>query len=250
MSRVATDSKEMRQTRVRHLAVAARAPFWDGLPAIATDFSTDPFAPQYGGLSPYRHLASRLRTEFVVQADISGDDDVIKLAIAPTTWQGVVGIAKILRAAPAAYKAFTASEKRPPDKEELTASLLASADVHQPITGTDRDRAQVLETVFGIRPDKDIPPTYSMPFIFERTDTGVHYCPDADAINYANGIIGRLIAKGEIDRDVEKHRRCAAIGIVLDRLWERGVTICAEAPSLFPNDLSTKPVAYPEAFPY
>jgi hypothetical protein len=251
-SELVGDRPENRQMITKALATIARYGIQHPLPDIPTDFShTRATAPGFNRVpqSPYRRVAARLQQEFILRAIASGNDMLTLTAGDPSVEEGCLVISKTLRYAPLGYLAYAAGKNQPPDMSELGDALLGSADAVVSFAQTDRDRARIYEEVFGIYPLADVAPHEPQPFVFTEAPQGLRYEASPQSLQFADARIATAEGTGEL-QEVGRHRKCAALGRVMDGLWERAVAICVEGPSLFPNDLSPQPVVYPANFPY
>jgi|GEM_PF-5404693 len=246
------DRPENRQWITRALAAIARQEIQHPLDPIAVDFShSRATAPGFNMVpqSPYARVAHRLQREFILRAIASGSDRLTLVAGDVSVEAGCLVIAKTLRYAPLGYLAYTARRNQPPSLAEIGEALRDSTNPVKNFAETDRDRAQIYEEIFNVYPLGDATPHEQEPFVFTQTSEGLRYVASPLSLQYAEARIAAAEQAGELTQ-VGKHRKCAALGMVMDSLWARAIDICVEGPSLFPNDLSPEPVVYPTNFPY
>jgi len=246
------DQPENRQWLTRALATIARQEIQRPLDPIAVEFShSRAAAPRFNTApqSPYARVAERLQREFILKAMASDDEALPQVAVDPSVEAGCLVIAKTLRYAPLGYLAYTADQNQSPNIAELEEALRKSSNIVRKFAETDRDRARIYEETLNIYPLSDVEPYEPQPFAFAQTAEGLRYVVSTQSLDHADARIVAAESAGELPQ-VGKHRKCAALGAVMEGLWSRAVDICVEGPSLFPNDLSPEPVIYPTNFPY
>ncbi len=243
---VPDDSKETRKSQAELLAAIV------GLGPVATRFShLFEFAVDSDGRRvmehalPYEWLGVKLAEDFIARAQQSGDEHVRRIGHYGPVWQGCRGIGMVLSFAGSAYKRHTANEWRSIDWVEFETSLRASSDIIRTFASIDRDRAGIREIDFGIDVRyRNIPSYERIPFVFERNDDGdLRYGLSMHTLRQADFLIAQEEESGKLS-ELPSHRKCPALGIVMETLWQQAITDCMKGPTLFPNDLSDGPVTY------
>jgi hypothetical protein len=189
---------------------------------------------------PYEALAYRLHQEFIAKAEADGDQDLIDMAKNDAVGFGIDVLSTFLSYAPAAYLMYVKEAGKEVDMAEFEFALRTSTRVTSMFATTDRRTAATYETDFGVINAKV--PTYEQPgvpaFRFEMSKHQV--------LEFVKSFMTEFRSKAEVyarleTGDLQKlasHRNCPAYYEVIDALWQRGITISLEAPSLYPRDFA------------